>query len=84
MNLLKKLGEKSLGKKGKVKVGFTLTYNSFIFPRTDFINYMNKLGCSIWEITSQEATKNGEYYESEFTKKFFQLYGTALVKSQES
>ena len=47
-NLLKKLGEKSLGKKGKVKVGFTLTYNPYIFPRMDFINYMNRLGCNIW------------------------------------
>lgn len=84
MNLLQKLSEKSLGKRGRMKVGFSFTYNSYIFPRNEYINYMNKFSCNVWEVIGQEVTKNGEEYESDYTKNFFQIYGSALVKAQEN
>ena len=53
MNLLQKLGEKALGKKGKVRLGFTFIYNSYIFSRGEFISFMGKFGVNTWEISGQ-------------------------------
>ena len=82
MNLLQKLGEKKVGKKTKMKAGFTLNYNPFIFGRKDFMGYMKGFKCNVWELSGQEILKNGEEYESDYTNKFFTMYGAAQVKTQ--
>ena len=62
MNLLTRLSEKSLSKKGKLRIGFSFSYNPYVFPRSDFMNFMGSCGATYWEVTSREITKNGQDY----------------------
>ena len=62
INLLQRLSEKAVGKKGKLKVCFSFAYNPYVFPRSDFMNYMSNSGIVHWEITPREISKNGQDY----------------------
>ena len=53
LNLLSRLCEKNLSKKGKLRIGFSFAYNPYVFPRSDFMNFMTSSGGTYWEVTSR-------------------------------
>lgn len=80
MNILSLLSEKVVCKKQKLRIGFSFAYNPYVFPRSDFMNFMANSNATFWEVTPREITKNGSDFESEFTRRFLQLYGSTAVK----
>jgi len=61
INLMLQLSEKyvSITKKQKIKIAFSFCYNSYVFQRADFMNYMVNSNIVCWEIAAKEIFKNG-------------------------
>jgi hypothetical protein len=49
----------SITKKQKIKIAFSFCYNSYVFQRADYMNYMANSNIICWEIAAKEIFKNG-------------------------
>jgi hypothetical protein len=63
-----------------MKTMFSFAYNSYVFQRADFMNYLGSFGVVCWEVTAKEIMKNGLEFESDWAKEFLHHYGTLGVK----
>ena len=53
---------------------FTYNYNQNIFNYRDFLTYIKSENITCWRVGAKKLQKNGYSYESEWTRKFYEIY----------